>query len=146
VDIGGGRIGWVRLPQLSLRGTEAVDMAAAVIRVYRGDWEGAVERLHRVIVNPATRTRLRVDAYLYRAMALEQLGRPGRPDIEHAYALSPYSRTVVQYLVMDDLAQLARGGAAALRTRIQGTVDEHRYLFPPDDPWLRQLQSVLESA
>lgn len=146
----GSVTGWVRLPQLSKNKTEVIDMTAAIIRIYRGDWQGAITALNRVIDNPAVRVHLRLDAYLYRGMAKERLGRSGREDFEQAYAISPYAKTTVQYLIMSDIARLAHvrvdsDEANRLRERIRELEARHHHLFSPQDPWLGQLERLLQT-
>ena len=131
-----GTIGWVRLPRLTASRTEVVDMLAGIIRVYRSDWLGAEEYFDRVLENPATQTPLQIDAHLYRGMTMERRGRSGRRDFERAYALSPYSVATIRYMVMGDLAALARGGdAEALTRRIDEQLERSGYVFAKDDPW-----------
>jgi hypothetical protein len=138
----------VRLPELSRRRSELVEVAAGIVRIYRGDFEGAIASFTRVLDNPNTRTPLRIDALLYRGMARERLGRSGRDDFLRAYELSPFAQTTVRYLIMADLAALARGdlspaAAAALRDRLRSTIDRERYLFAPDDAWLQRVEGIL---
>jgi hypothetical protein len=140
--------GWVRLPELSRRRSELVEVAAGIVRIYRGDFEGAIASFTRVLDNPNTRTPLRIDALLYRGMARQRLGRSGRDDFLRAYELSPFAQTTVRYLIMADLAALARGdlspaAAAALRDRLRSTIDRERYLFAPDDAWLQRVEGIL---
>jgi hypothetical protein len=144
----GGVEGWVRLPELSRQRSELVEVAAGIVRVYRGDFEGAVASFTRVLDNPNTRTPLRIDALLYRGMAKERLGRSGRKDFLQAYGLSPFAQTTVRYLITSDLAALARGdlsagGAAEVRDRLRSTIERERYLFAPDDPWLKRVEGIL---
>jgi hypothetical protein len=143
----GGVEGWVRLPELSRSRSELVEVAAGIVRVYRGDFEGAIASFSRVLENPSTRTPLRIDALLYRGMAKERLGRSGRDDFLQAYALSPFAQTTVRYLIMAELSALARdpsaAAAAELRERIRATIERERYLFAPDDPWLERVEGVL---
>jgi hypothetical protein len=146
----GSVTGWVRLPQFSKNKTEVIDMTAAIVRIYRGDWEGAITALNRVIDNSAVRSHVRLDTYLYRGMAKERLGESGREDFEQAYAISPYAKVTVQYLIMSDIARLARVRADSdeanrLRERIRETEVRHRYLFSPQDPWLDQLDRFLQA-
>lgn len=132
----GNTIGWVHLPRLSATKTEVVDMLAAIVRVFRSDWEGAEEYFTRVIKKPATRTPLRIDAHLYRGMTKERRGLSGRKDFERAYALSPYSIATIKYMVMSDLAALARGeDAMDLTRRIDERLKQDDYVFADDDPW-----------
>jgi hypothetical protein len=148
----GNITGWVRLPQLAENRTEVVDFVGGLVRILRGDWEGAAKLMKQVVENSLTPTSLRIDAYLYWARALEQSGMSGREVISKAYALNPYSRTTLQYAVMSDLATLARLSAGLssekqqIMERIKKTVEEHAYLFPKNDPWMDQLSAVLRTA
>ncbi|MGF1610820.1 MAG: hypothetical protein ACFCUQ_15570 [Kiloniellales bacterium] len=146
----GDVIGWVQAPNLSKVHPEVIEMTAGILRLFRCDWEGAASSMARVISNPGTPAAVRVDAHLYRGMALEQLGKSGRDEFEEAFALNPYSRTTIRYLVMSDLAALARQDLAAtrrqeLRERIAATLDQHYAIFPPDDAWLDQVEHLLSS-
>lgn len=143
----GGVEGWVRLPELSRKRSELVEVAAGIVRVYRGDFEGAVASFTRVLDNPNTRTPLRIDALLYRGLAKERLGHSGRDDFLQAYDLSPFAQTTVRYLLMADLAALARNhlspaAAAEMHDRLRDTIERERYLFAPDDPWLLRLEEM----
>jgi hypothetical protein len=142
--------GWVRLPELAANRTEVVDFVGGVIRVFRGDWDGAIKLMHEVITNTETRATLKHDAYLYLAMAMEQRGRPGRAIVEQALALNPFSRTAVQYAIMCDLAQLSRLGAAAgsdqavrLAQRVERTLTDNTHLFAPNDSWVVQVRRAI---
>jgi hypothetical protein len=133
----GGVEGWVRLPELSRKRSELVEVAAGIVRVYRGDFDGAIVSFTRVLDNPNTRTPLRIDALLYRG-----------EDFLQAYELSPFAQTTVRYLIMSDLAALARGdlsadAAAEVRARLRSTIERERYLFAPDDPWPQRVEGVL---
>jgi len=139
--------GWVRLPELSKRPTEVVDFVAGVIRIFRGDWRGAATKMQDVINNTNTKKPLKIDAYLYRGMALERLGEPGRKMFEHAYKLNPYSETTIQYLIMSDLSALNRLTGVnktkernTINERIRNTISEHGYLFKDDNPWLLKVK------
>ncbi len=142
--------GWVRLPQLSKRPTEIVDFVAGVIRVFRGDWRGAAVKMQGVINNANTKRPLKIDAYLYRGMALERQGESGRKMFEYTYRLNPYSKTTIQYLIMSDLSALNRLTGVTkdkegneIKKRIKDTILEYRYLFRDDNPWLFKVQENL---
>jgi len=148
----GHTTGWVRLPELGKRPSEVVDFVAGVVRTFRGDWEGAVSSMRRVVENPSTRTPLKADAYLYGGRALEQMGQTGRSMIEKAYRLNPFSQTAVRYLVMSDLSALERLGEApgtegeksTIIERLSQIVVGNQYLFPQGDPWLQTVSALLE--
>jgi hypothetical protein len=71
----GRRVGAARsssLPQLSTNVSEVVDFVGAIVRVFRGDWNGAEQLMDRVIENGGTPNELRTDAYLYKGLAAAQ--------------------------------------------------------------------------
>lgn len=144
----GGTRGWIRLPSLSASRSEVVDFVGAIIRVLRADWDGAARLFQNVITNPRAPASLKVDAHLYRGVALEHSGSGGAAELRRAYELNPYDRTVVSYLLMSHLAALMRTPASdPERGRIVSAARElvasKRYLFPSDDPWLKRVTDVL---
>ncbi len=146
-----GIIGWVRLPELGKKRSEVIDFVGGIIRIFRGDWEGASEYMEHVVDNTNTKTQLKIDAYLYWGMALEQLGKSGRNRIEQAYLLNPYSRTTVQYLIMSDLSTIKRIRSTSksivqenqIKKQIKDIISRHVYLFPPNDPWIGQILTII---
>lgn len=150
--ISGSTEGWVRLPRLGERPTEVVDFVAGVVRIFRGDWQGAISSMRRVIDNPSTRTPLKIDAYLYWGMALEREGKSGFPMIQRAYHLNPYSLSTIKYMIMSKLSALVRlanlPNSEEKRSIVAREVDriiaDHRYLFPQKDPWLRKVLELVQ--
>jgi hypothetical protein len=148
--------GWIHLPKLSSQRNEVVDFAGGLIRVYRGDWDGAFDLMKRVIRNQQAPTTLKVDAYLFQALAKTRQGKSPDEELRKAHELSPYSSAVVIYDIMNDLEQLSRdlldsneGGnvteKAKSRARlIEDKVKENRYLFPENDVWLKSVIEVAE--
>jgi len=65
-----GVTGIVRLPRLSANRSEVVDFVGGLMRIFRGDWPGAEQLMRAVAENPNAPTEVRVDAYLYRALAM----------------------------------------------------------------------------
>ena len=147
-----GTKGWVRLPNLSHEGSEVVHFCGALVRLLRQDWPGAKELFLKVVSNPNTPTTVKIDSYLYLAVAEDKLGRDPYSWLRKAYDLSPYSKTVVQYICMSHLAALSRMNEAD-RKSSKGN-DERRSLiqilettqplFPSDDAWTRAVKTLLE--
>ena len=142
-------VGYV-YPQLSKNPTEVVDFVGGIIRIFRGDWQGASSSMNRVISNHNIRTPLKIDALLYFGMALERSGKSGLAVMQEAYQLNPYSKTVIQYLLMSQLSELLRLSESSdinnkkrtiLINRIKNLISENAYFFPEDDPWLKNLKS-----
>lgn len=137
----GGVTGWLRLPNLAAERSEATDFTGGVVRAYRGDWAGVRDLMKKVTDNPRTPTQLRVDAYLYRAMAAAKSRADPEPDLAAADALNPYARRVVVYRAMALLsgyAQQGPEGRRAILDRVGQLVGDRQYVFLPDDPWLAQ--------
>jgi hypothetical protein len=150
--ISGATEGWVRLPRLGERPTEVVDFVAGVIRIFRGDWQGAISSMRRVIENPSTRTPLKIDAYLYWGMALEREEKSGFPIIQKAYHLNPYSLPTIRYMIMSKLSALMRLAnlhdskekATMVAREMKRIIDDHIYLFPQNDSWLQKVLEIME--
>ncbi len=146
-----GIVGWVRLPELGKKRSEVVDLVGGIIRIFRGDWDGAAEYMKRVIDNDNTKTPLKIDAYLYWGMALEKSGQPGMDKIKQAYLLNPYSQTTVKYMIMSYLSSLKRMGANSglskqkneVKKQIKEIISQQVYLFPPNDPWIGQVLTMI---
>jgi hypothetical protein len=146
-----GIVGWVRLPELGKKRSEVVDLVGGIIRIFRGDWDGAAEYMKRVVDKDNTKTPLKIDAYLYWGMALEKSGQPGINKIKQAYLLNPYSQTTVQYMIMSYLSSLKRMRSNSgskdqkkeIMTQIQRVISINAYLFPPNDPWIGQVLMMI---
>jgi hypothetical protein len=104
----GNQTGWVRTPRLLTKPSEAVDFLIGLIRIFRGDWEGAQPFLVRIYQNTYSTNDIRVDALLYLALCLEKQGRSGRRFIDEAGTLNPYAQRVAVYSIMSDIAELKR--------------------------------------
>lgn len=146
--------GWVRFPEVVQHRTEVVDFVGGLVRIYRGDWYGAATLMRRVIENPHTRTRLRVDAYMLLAMANARGGGDGRWAAEAAIELNPYDKSAVRYLLMTDVERLGRlavhgdGVNDTERSRvvqsIRDTVGRHADVLSLDDHWLMQILALID--
>lgn len=147
----GERTGIVFLPKLSVERSEVVDFASGLIRIFRRDWEGARALFTDVVESKQAPTDIRIDAFLYRAMANARLGQSGAEDIDKARALNPFSVRVVGFSVMEKLSQLGRAieRKAPLDDRreiiaaIERLVLDEKHLFLREDPWLKQLNANL---
>lgn len=145
--------GWVRFPEIAQRRTEMVDFVGGLVRIYRGDWRGAATLMKRVIANPNTHTRLRIDAYMLLGMADARGGGDGRWAVEAAIELNPYDKSAVRYLLMTNIERLARladredGVNDAKRSRVAQSIRDaarrHADVLSPDDPWLMQVLALI---
>jgi hypothetical protein len=141
----------VHLPELSFNRSEVVDFTGGVIRVMRGDWEGAYELLERVVENPKTPVPLRIDSLILQGVAKEQRGLDGWRELESAYALNPHSRSTATYYLMKRVSVLAHAiqensrAAFEAQWELERTLHSTRYMFGSADPWIRRVERALLS-
>ena len=119
--VSGGKRGWVHLPDLSSRRSEAVNFVGGVVRTLRGDWQGVEELMKPVADSLDAPNDLRTDAFLYRGLAQEKQGRRGGTFFATAMARSPSARRCVVYAEMGELAAFARLRAAKAADTDLGT-------------------------
>jgi hypothetical protein len=139
-------VGWVPLPDLSERESEVSIFSGAVLRLLRGDWEGADTLLQRVLEMPQLPRSIRIDALLLRGLAREKQGMSGLEWIQQAFELNPYRSETCRYLVQAELAALVRarpnGRTAA---NLNGALSRCRVLFDPNDEWLSHADTIVSS-
>ena len=138
-------LGLVRLPELSDNRSEIVDFVGGVVRVFRADWQGALDTFARVVENPHTPTDVRIDSYLLRAMARTKLKRPGQEEVQRAIELNPYLRSTITYGVMERLAvfEMSLGSSPAVERQTvirqaRELIERNRQLFLENDAWLAE--------
>jgi hypothetical protein len=137
--------GWLRLPYIS-RTTEVVDFVGGLMRIFRADWDGALELLSRVASNPKTPTELRIDSYLLMARANYQLGHDHQPYLLEAEKFDRFSQRIVRYRVMGMLAGLKTSDLGGLVDKAAATkeyLEAHAHLFSADDGWLPACRQLL---
>jgi hypothetical protein len=152
----GGKIGWVNLPIYSSQPVESINFVGGMIRIFRGDWQGAYDMFEDVLSIPNLPTSLKVDVLLLQARALEEQRKDGSIKLKEALVLSPYSEKVVQYQLMQIIRHLsssmkhAAGNQKSLSVKhIDDLLKRKAYLFPPNDPFIskiRKLMSVIKSS
>jgi hypothetical protein len=149
----GNKKGWVRLPSLAAKPSEAIQFTGGIIRIFRGDWQGAIDLMNQVTGKDDVPTSIKVDAYLYQAYGKVKLGHSPVKELENAWKLSPNSSTVATYEIMSDLEELRRNLRSGndkmndttkkLAQRIQGKLNSYHYLFPEDSTWYKGVNEVL---
>jgi hypothetical protein len=145
--------GWIYLPKLSKNRSELVDFVGGLIRMFRNDLKGAIFLLQQVVENRNVSINLKVDSYLYLAMAKEKLGLDGSGYIKKAYDLNPYYQPTITFAIMGKLSRIGRiivntGDIEQKRKVIQdieSLIDSHKYLFIKNSPWIKEVMAVLES-
>lgn len=136
-----GVVGYVMLPSIWEDGSEFAEMAGGVLQVFRGDWERAAASFLKVIENPAARAPIKLDALLYRGMALIRDGKDGVPALELAMERAPFDARAVRYLAQG----LLRRGRAEDRRRVRDLLKRKRLLFHEDDVWRRIALAAAEA-
>jgi hypothetical protein len=142
--------GWIRLPSLSSNRSEIVDFVGGIMRIMRADWGGADALFARALANPQTPAAVKLDAHLYRVVALEQAGSSGIDEARRAYALNSYDRSAVSYLVMSEVAAAAKLSVndprrTVLQEEARRVLDSNRFLFPSADEWFTRATVALTS-
>jgi hypothetical protein len=141
-----GKIGWVHLPQIGVHQSEIVDFLGGIMRIYRTDWEGAIDLFGNVLKNRNARTALRIDTFLYVIRAKSEIGTPADAEIAEVLRLAPASKEAVQYVAMHYLARcVARSGPAckpADQDFLAGLPEKYGRLFGDGDPWLAQIREL----
>ena len=144
----GGVSGWVYLPQLGLNRPEIVDFVAGIIRIFRGDWNGARESFEKVVANASIPASVRADSLLYIIRARSELQQVAEAEIEAVLKLAPASRRAVQYAVMHRLIacntkDLQQADCTKRERASVELLTRTHALFPPEDPWLKTVASIL---
>lgn len=143
------KTGWVYLPQIGRHKPELIDFAAGIMRIYRTDWQGAIDLFGNVLKNETTPTNIRIDSTLYVIRAKSELGQSADDQVKQALALGPASRRVVQYVAMYYLARCY--GTSPKRAACQqsdmdflaGFAERYDALFGQNDRWLAQLKDLV---
>lgn len=145
-----GKRGWVYLPLLYSQQNEVINFVGGLIRIYRGDWQGAQQLMQQVINSPKTPTTLKIDAYLYQALAKEKIGGTAHAELEKAMALNPYLKSTIKYVIMSDLERLKKAiiyretktKIKKIISKIKKIVDDNSFLFAHDDQWLTNVLAL----
>lgn len=153
VEVEGKGTGWVYLPELSQKPSEVVNFSSGIIRAFRNDLRGAITLFEAVLKNDDAPTAIKIDSYLYMAMAYDRLGEEAKSFsmVAEAYKLNPYCKATTQYLCMSYLSKLARllsqdketTEAGKIAASVREVLSKNRVLFAEDDTWIRQVQQVL---
>jgi hypothetical protein len=145
-----GKKGWLRIPPISTRQSEAIDFSKGMVRLLRGDWAGARRSFNAVLEVESLPQHLRIHTLIYSGLAKEKGGISGRQDFEQAYALNRLDRIAASYLLMSRLADIARlqkqadaKPLAAGIDRFKQDLEETKILFSPTDPWFKNLKSLV---
>jgi hypothetical protein len=148
-----GLKGYLILPRVTPELTEVASFTGGVIRMMRGDWNGAVSLFEDLQKSERTPTSLKVDALLLIAHCLEKLDKDGSEFVDRAADLSPSAPRVLKYKVMVTTSQIMRllssGQAEAARRlnpALASAVDNVALVTAKDDEWVgiaREVASLL---
>lgn len=146
-----GKRGWVRSRAITEPESEAMNFVKGMVRLLRGDWRGARQSFTAVLADSASPQELRIDAMIYKGLAQEKSGLSGRSEFEEAVQLNRLDRYAAAYLLMSHLAEVGRlqqSSDPAALSRALGAARERiassRMLFPADDPWIVEIEHILE--
>ena len=144
--------GWIYLPKLSKERSEIVEFIGGLIRVFRGDWQGAIDLFKKVIEMNAISSSLKIDTYLYLALLKEKLGYSGKNEVDKAYKLNPYNKTTTYYSLMTYISELKsilgrygdRKRKIKLIEKIEKYLDRNGFLFPKNDPFILSIKKLID--
>jgi hypothetical protein len=145
------KIGWVRLPKLSEQKPEIIDFLAGIIRVYREDWQGAIDMFELVLRDQRPPTALKIDSLLLIIRAKAELGLDADEQIKALEGFGPLSQRSVRYVTMYYLAQChsksrPRGAACPhdAQAFFETLIRTYANLFAEGDSWLVQVARALQ--
>src|SRR5262249_45638310 len=128
-----------------------IDFLAGIIRIYRADWQGAIDMFNLVLRNERPPTALKIDSTLFIIRAKSELGLDASEQIKTLDGFGPLSQRAVRYVTMYYPAQChAKGGPRAQfcatqgQTFIEKLLREDVSLFAEGDPWLMQVARALQ--
>lgn len=149
-----GLKGFLVLPEPTPELEQVASFTGGVVRVLRGDWDGAVSLLAQVAESDKTSTSIRIDAHLLSAFSLDKLGKDGASHVDRAAVLSPSAPRILKYRVMITTSSILRllsagdaKSARALLPSLSRAVDNVALVSAASDPWLttaRQVVGVLQ--
>jgi len=149
----GEKVGWLQIPSISGKPSELTDFVGAMIRIYRGDWQGAFELFDNVTKSSTASASLKLDAFLLKARAKEELGENGDAELEAAFKIDPYSRMVIAYRTMKWISDLKEAIIQSQESlirqdvlRIEGLLSKKKYLFHKGDPFLSKTYRFIETV
>ena len=146
----GKSVGWVSFNDLKFP-NGMLDFVSGVFRLYRGDWESVESYMSKVAGNMWSSTAIKVDANLLRAFASERRNVSGREAVRSAKRLSQFSKRVVIYETMMEVAELSRRIKAGLSNQekseiigiIRKNLEDNVFLFDDNDVWLNNTRAKL---
>lgn len=134
----GGKAGWIHLPKLDSE-VEIINFAGGLMRLFRADYSGAIELLHKVS-DTAASTSLKIDALLLEVLAKAKQKQDPISLIDAAIALNPHLQISIKFkvaaLVSKYMAHPGSKQSREIAGLLENVISENEYLFSPDDKWL----------
>lgn len=138
--------GWVYIPNLSEARGEVVNFSNALIAYVRGDFQQSERRFSQV-ASSAADSQIRFDALVLAGISQTRLGNDGTSVLRKALEINPYSRYVVQALIMSDLTVALR--RSSHYERAEAIADaarlfrSYRHLFDANEVWIDSLSNFM---
>ncbi len=148
----GNKTGWILLPNISTHRSEVVDFVGGVIRMMRADWFGAIKLFDEVLKNNHTSTSIKIDSYLYKALAKYRTGSSPQVELNNALELNPYLKTTIKYYLINQLSKLktvinkktSKNIKAELLEETDMFYNKNKYLFSKNDSFGLKIKAILE--
>ena len=118
---------------------------AAVFRLMRGDYDGAVT-LTEAVEGTQASTSLRIDGLLLKAVALELSGKSGELEINKAHGLNPFLRETISLRIMHLLSKAEKTQNPDYQARARELVSHSTSLFDPADPWFLSVVNAVNEV
>lgn len=146
-----GKTGWVSLPALGKHKPEIVDFIGGIVRIYRSDWQGAIDLFANVVDNPDAPISLKIDSWLYIIRSKSELGLVADGEIDAVMTRAVPSRAVIQYAAMHMIhrcfgepeAGRERAGCDEKNLLFLADLLHRKGVFAANDPWLASAQRLL---
>jgi hypothetical protein len=139
--------GFIYLPTLARLPNDISDFAAALLSYERGDFAQAARLFSRVASRDASESSTREDAAVLGAIARLRAGDHGGNGFTRLEAQFPESLYVFQAATMAQLER-ALGSTGSIRTSLQQSIfkriRDNAELFESDDPWLKDMETILD--
>lgn len=139
--------GWVRTESFPKGKSEALSFAKGLVRLLRGDFQGAQVSFSNVLKNENIPQNIRIHSLIYPGLIKEKTGYSGRLEFEEAYQMNKLDKSAASYLLMSEIAQIERtkknAEKAELKANLKRDLKEVKNLFDKGDQWLQHVEQYL---
>ncbi|MFN1549383.1 hypothetical protein ACK14S_08380 [Vibrio natriegens] len=141
--------GWVRLDFINEEENQVVEFVGSLIRICRGDWNGAEVLLNSLQNRKSIMNEQRTDIELLLGLVKEKQGQSGLENFRLAVDLSPFNQIAVSYLLLGQIAELQRSKDKdkqinAQLLMLRQDISRFSILFSPESRWLKAVKQFVD--